>query len=169
MARKFSISLLRKAMALFLFTGLLTSCGSDKLYDTIIDLEGAQWNDKKELVYEFDIPDASKTYVLKYKIRYTSDYPNYNLYVTRYLFDSHNREIHKKLQGMDLFHPKTGVPFGGGIGGTYDYEVIADPKMKFASAGKYQIKVKQYMRVENLPGISAFGITLEPTPDQAVK
>ncbi len=75
--------------------------------------------------------------------------------------DSSGKFLNKKLQGMDLFKPITGIPFGSGMGSKKDYLIISEDNYKFPYAGKYTFKLKQYMRQENIPGISAVGFRIE--------
>ncbi|MCS6823823.1 MAG: gliding motility lipoprotein GldH [Cytophagaceae bacterium] len=139
----------------------LSSCSDNRLYDQCIDIDKTGWPEEKELAYTFSVPDTAESYVLYYTLRYTNDYAYYNLYVKRYMYDSTGKLLSEKLQGMDIFDPKTGAPYGSGMSKTYDYTVLSEPDFKFPHAGKYTIKIKQFMRQSVLTGIKAFGIRLE--------
>lgn len=145
----------------FIFSFALYSCDTAKVYDTVQDLDSNAWNEDAELLFDFSIEDTSARYTLYYSVRYDNSYPYYNLYINRQLEDSSGRFINKKVQGMDLFKANTGVPFGGGMGSKKDYLIIAEENYKFPYKGKYKVKLKQYMRQENLVGISAVGFRVE--------
>jgi len=144
-----------------LITTVLSSCDSKRVYDTMKDLDSSAWNERKELAFEVNIPDASVPYTLYYSLRYDNTYPYYNLYINRLLEDSTGKMLNKKLQAMDLFKNDTGMPMGKGMGAKKDYLIISETNYKFPYAGKYTFKLKQYMRQENLPGISAVGFRIE--------
>lgn len=149
-----------------LITCILTSCDDSKIYDSMADLDSNSWNEKQELQYQVTIPDTSSTYTLYYTIRYDNNYPFYNLYITRILEDSTGKFLHKKLQGMDLFKAETGVPLGSGMGSKKDYLILSEDNYKFPYAGRFTFKLKQYMRQENLPGISAVGFRVDKKGNQ---
>jgi gliding motility-associated lipoprotein GldH len=142
-------------------TCMLASCNDSKVYDNMQDLDSNAWNEQQELQYEVTIPDASVPYTLYYSIRYDNTYPFHNLYITRVLVDSSGKFLHKKLQGMDLFRSDTGVPYGSGMGSKKDYLILSEDNYKFPYAGKYTFKLRQYMRQENIPGISAVGFRID--------
>jgi gliding motility-associated lipoprotein GldH len=153
----------RILFALIFFASLifLVSCSDNRVYDTMSDISESQWTDKQDLTYNIDIKDTSARYSLYYLVRYNNDNPYYNLYVTRYLHDSSDKFISKKLQGMDLFDPKNGMPYGSGLGTYKDYEILSEDKIKFPYAGNYKIKIKQYMRQDTIIGIKSFGVKIE--------
>jgi gliding motility-associated lipoprotein GldH len=139
----------------------LFSCDGSKVFDSMQDLDSNAWNENREMVYKVTIPDASESYKLFYTIRYDNNYPYYNLYINRVMEDSSGKFLNKKLQGMDLFKPVTGVPFGSGMGAKKDYLILSEDNYKFPYAGNYTFKLKQYMRQENVQGISAVGFRIE--------
>src|SRR6478752_10037790 len=127
---------------------LFSSCQKGRVYDTTVDIEESKWNEQQVLTYTFTIDNPADLYDLYYAVRYTNDYPFYNLYVTHILCDSTGKELERKLKGMDIFWSKTGDPRGkrGGFAGTYDFSILAYPKYKFPYKGKYSVKILQYMR-----------------------
>ncbi len=141
--------------------GGLISCDTSKVYDSMQDLDSNSWNEKQELVFPLTIEDTAITYKLYYTVRYDNDFPFYNLYINRIMEDSSGKFLNKKLQGMDLFKSNTGVPLGAGMGSKKDFLILSEDNYKFPYAGKYTIKLKQYMRQENVQGISAVGFRVE--------
>ncbi len=146
---------------ILLLAAVLCSCGDSKVYDTMQDLDSNAWNERTELKFNVTIADASLPYTLYYMVRYDNDYPYYNLYINRTMEDSSGKVLHTKLQGMDLFKPSTGVPMGSGMGSKKDYLILSEDNYKFPTAGNYTFKLKQYMRQENVPGISAVGFRVD--------
>jgi len=140
---------------------ILSSCDSNYIVKDIINLDQDGWGENKILNFDFKVPDSSAKYTIYYTVRYNNDFQNYNLYVKHFLLDSSGKEIHSMIQGMDLFKPTTGEPYGSGIGNTYDYKIISFPKYKFPYPGLYSIRIQQYMRQPFLKGIDAFGINIK--------
>jgi gliding motility-associated lipoprotein GldH len=137
------------------------ACSGTKTYDTMLDIEDGKWKEADSMRYEVYIADASKVYNLFYTVRYDAEYPFYNLYIQRTLTDDGGSFLNKKMQGMNLFDPSTGVPYGGGIGSKKDYLIESESGLKFGAAGTYIFTLKQYMRVPELKGLYAVGIRLE--------
>lgn len=139
---------------------LLLSCDKNRVYDQVIEVDDVGWNENKVFKYYFDIKDTAESYNILYTVRYTPEYPYYNLYVKYFIADSAGNSIEQKLQGMDLFDPKTGQPLGSGLGDIYDYQILSQKNFHFPHPGKYTLKVKQYMRKSPLPGINDFGVRI---------
>jgi gliding motility-associated lipoprotein GldH len=148
-------------LLMFLLTFLCTSCDQQRVYEANVDIGEEGWRETQIIEFNLDIKDASLLYNIFYNVRYTNNYQNYNLYVKNYISDTSGKEISQKLQGMDLFRPTTGIPFGSGLGGNYDYKILGLQAYKFPHPGQFTFRIKQYMRQDPLKGITAFGIRLE--------
>ncbi len=144
-------------LILIFFTG----CDKSVVFEKSEDLDKNGWSDTKVLNFDFSITNSNERYKFLYNVRYTNDFQNYNLYVKHSLLDSNGRQISALLQGMDLFKPTSGEPYGKGLGGTYDYLILSKKDLKFPYNGRYSIQVRQYMRQPLLKGIEAFGIRIE--------
>lgn len=145
-------------MAIF-FAG----CDSARMYETNIDLKEEAWAVNDTLSFKFNVEDPSKKYNLLYNIRYTEDYPYYNLYVRHTLTDTVGNVLQtvNQPQNMDLFQSATGAPHGNGLSDTYDYRILVLQDYSFPHKGEYTMHVKQFMRENPLKGISAFGLRIE--------
>lgn len=150
-----------KLYSFFILLVFLTSCDPLRVFEASSDIGEDGWRETQILEYKFEVPDAEQNYNIFYTVRYSNSYPNYNLYVKNYILDSSGQKILEKLQGMDLFKPTTGAPFGSGFGGNLDHTILGIPDFKFPKKGPYTIRIKQYMRQDPLKGILAFGIRLE--------
>jgi gliding motility-associated lipoprotein GldH len=147
----------------FIALGTLSGCDDNRIYDTHIDIENALWPENKELNYEFEVADNKQAYNVIYNIRYTNTYPYYNLYLHYYLADSTGKVLKDHQLHMDLFDSKTGKPLGKGLGDLFDGTFLnQDLKAYiFPYAGKYKMKLRQYMRQSQLQGISSVGVKVE--------
>lgn len=146
----------------FLFLTLfLNACDSDRVYEENADFQELKWLPGDSLVFDFSIQQASLPYDLLYDIRYSVNYPYYNLYVKHSLKDSAGHVLDTQLMNMNIFDPKTGVPKGSGLGDIFDYRILFLKDYSFPYTGKYKLVVRQYMRDEPLKGIEAFGLRVE--------
>ncbi|MFY0651024.1 MAG: gliding motility lipoprotein GldH [Cyclobacteriaceae bacterium] len=154
-------SLIKTALISFSLALILFGCNPNKIYDDYVDLENSVWNVDTLATYDFEIPNLSDAYDISYNVRYADMYPYYNIYIKYYLEDSSKNIIKSELQEILLFDKKTGIPLGDGIGDIIDREVLIFKDFDFPYAGKYRFRVKQFMRVENLPGIMSFGLRID--------
>ena len=125
------------------------------------NLDNSYWTQGNPQKYEVEIADPAASYSLYYLMRYTEDYPFYNIWINKSVTNDKKQMISKKLQGADLFNGKTGEPNGGGFGNTFDYEILSDSALHFPQPGKYTIALDQYMRQDTLKGVVAVGIKLK--------
>ena len=56
------------------------------------------------------------------------------------------------------FDKKTGKPLGDGLGDLFDRSISIFENQQFSYVGDYTFKVKQFMRMEYLPGVHSFGL-----------
>lgn len=146
----------------FLFlTIIFCSCDPARVYETNVKLDNQSWMMDDSLSYTFTIPDTTISYNLLYAVRYTKEYPFYNLYIKHSLRDSTGKVLNADLKNMDLFDPKKGLPYGSGMGDAYDYRILFLQNYEFPYAGSFTLTAKQYMREEPLKGIEAFGLRVE--------
>lgn len=148
-----------RTIGLLLVTGLLwTACDKNRIYEVNKTLADDQWAVKDTLLFDFAIQDTVSSYNFLYNIRYSGAYPYYNLYTRYYLLDSAYNEIESRQSNMDLFEPKTGKPYGGGMGDYYDYQILFLKDKTMPYAGRFYLKTIHYMRDEPLNGIASFGL-----------
>lgn len=144
-----------------IWIALLSSCNSNRIYEENIDFENKQWLADSLPSFRFKIENAQKKYNIYWNIRNTISYPYQNLYLTYYLEDTLGHRIATDLHNMQLFAPKTGKPYGDGLGDIFSHQFLALPNYKFDSAGLYQIRLEQYMRTDTLSDIISVGIRVE--------
>lgn len=139
----------------------LTRCDEQRLYDQNVNFDEKVWVVDSMPVFRFQIENPDQPYNIYWNVRNTVAYPFRNLYITYYLEDTLGHTIVKDLQNMELFEPKTGEPFGDGLGDIFTHQIMAFPNYQFDSAGTYQIRLQQYMRRDSLPEILSIGVRIE--------
>lgn len=143
------------------------ACDTNRIFERNEDLEGAFWHQGNPVEFTFDIDDTDVGYNLYTNIRNASTYPYHNLYYQYTLEDSLGNEIRSELQNINLFDPKTGEPYGAGLGDMFDHQQLILEKFRFPAAGEYQMTFEQYMRTDSLPMIFSMGLRVEKaTTDQ---
>lgn len=146
---------------IWLLIWLVACSDSHRVYEKNFNFEGNIWAATQSPSFEFQIADASKSYKFYYNIRNSINYPFHNLYLSYTLEDSSANELSTSLQNIDLFDPKTGTPYGDGLGDIFDHQVEAVPSFKFDRPGLYRFKIEQYMRQDSLPLILSVGVRVE--------
>ncbi|MGB0522216.1 MAG: gliding motility lipoprotein GldH [Flammeovirgaceae bacterium] len=152
-----------KRFLLFACLVCLWACNDGVVYNEFKDLEANNWHYDSMAIFNFRA-EQGKPHDLFYNIRYNLDYPYYNLYVKYELSDAQGNLLRSSLQEANLMHPDTGVPLGSGES-IFDSKLPLLEQYEFPATGDYQFKIKQYMRLDTLPGILAVGVTLE-TPEK---
>ena len=135
--------------------------GWQRLYETNTELPDKFWVADSVLAFDFEVTDSNIAYNLYINIRNTVSYPFENIYVTYYLKDSLQNELGTDLVNYDLFDPKTGQPYGDGLGDIFDHQFLLLKNHRFDLAGVYTFELQQYMRMDTLPEILAAGIRVE--------
>jgi|SRR5436190_18358574 len=152
-----------KYFLILILSSYLSSCDESRIFENNIDFKEGVWEKEKTLDFDFTIENSDQLYNLYYNVRYTNTYPYYNFFSRYFIYDSTGKEI-KSIplpEDMFLFDPKTGEPYGSGMGDIYDHRISFLKNYKFPYPGKYKIKIFQYMRKEPLAGIVSFGIRVE--------
>lgn len=137
---------------------LLTSCDPARVYEQNVELPENNWAIDNAPVFEFEINDATKKYSVFVNVRYNLEYDFYNLYLQHELTGPDGKQISEKLHEILLMDAKTGKPLGKGSSDTFDLQQLILDDVTFPAAGKYKLKVTQYMRRDPLPHIQAIGI-----------
>lgn len=153
-----------KKVVLGLLAGLwmlLAGCDQSAVYKGVDDLEDGKWYVNKPLEFKFSIDDTSARYTIYYNIRNSVSYPYYNLYIRRVLLDSAGNTLQSRLDQMILLDPKTGKPYGDGLGDLFDHRISMGRNYSFPHTGPYTIQLRQYMRQNPLPEIYSVGVTVE--------
>src|SRR5690606_15399166 len=137
------------------------------LYEESRDLENRCWSADSIFAYQFDAGDSAQAVDLFFTVRNTPAYPFYNLYVKYRLLDSAFTAIDSGMAHVNLFEPKTGEPYGSGVGGIFSHIFPLSSNVKL-SPGKYRLELEQNMRLDSIPGIVSIGVRITPAAQQAV-
>lgn len=143
------------------FSLLLLSCDENRVYEANVDFPNKQWAVDSIPVFEFEVKDPNKPYNIYWNVRNTVAYPYRNLYITYHIEDTAGHRVTTDLHNMLLFEPKTGKPYGSGLGDIFSHQFMALPNYKFDKAGMYRIRLEQYMRTDTLPEIISVGTRVE--------
>ncbi len=150
---------MRKWYFLLLIIGLL-SCDSARIYEEFNDVESF-WRTEEPLSYAFNIEDANTSYHVIAEIKNDLNYPYRNFYFNYRLQTASDSVISEELKQLQLFEPKSGKPYGSGIGDQYNNEIVLEEKIQFPATGAYRIDLAQFMRVDSLTGIQRVGLRIE--------
>lgn len=155
---------MRILIFLFVLACTLSACDDSRVYEKNIDFDNRQWLVADIPSFEFIVPDSTSAYNVFLNLRNEVSYPNANIYFTYYLADSTGTVLQSKLTSQFLFDKKTGEPFGrSGLGDVYDHQFLLLEKRKFPYAGKFNLKVEQFMRTDTLRGVLSVGVRVERT------
>jgi gliding motility-associated lipoprotein GldH len=147
---------------LLLIVCFLSSCDSNRIYETNHDFEDRTWKVNQAPEFEFKIDDPGKKYNLYFNVRNSLDYPYSRIFVNYHLQDSIGNDLQSKLITHDLFDEKTGAPLGSsGLGDLYDHQFVLLSNYDFKFPGKYKVKLEQYTRQDTLKGMLAVGVRVE--------
>ena len=139
---------------------IFTACDPLRVMDENVDLEEGVWLEDHKPDFEFEINDAKLKYNVYFNIRNTIGYKYHNLYITYYLLDEEGKQIASELEEIFLFHPKTGKPYGSGLGDIFEHQIPILENQPLEKPGRYTLIIEQYMR-SPLSGVISIGARVE--------
>jgi len=150
---------------LVVFSALLLTlfaCDSARVYETNRDFEDAQWPITDTAIFQFSVNDTTIPYNIILNIRNSIDFETARLFLNYSLQDSTSVPLRKRLIEQNLFHKKTGEPFGdSGLGNIYQHHITLEPNITFSAKGNYTVKLNHMMRPDTLREILSVGIRVE--------
>lgn len=150
-----------KYLLILAFGLLIISCDSSRVYEDFNDMEEAYWPLDSIQRFSFVIEDTTRAYNLFATIRNSSSYPYYNIYFKYWLKDSTQNMLKEELREYNFFDPKTGEPFGSGLGDLFDHKIPLEENFQFQNSGEYTIELQQFMRMDTLPFVLSVGARVE--------
>ena len=155
---------MRSLLLILLVAITFSSCDNTRVYENTVDFNNAYWLADSIKTFDFDIPDESEGYKILFSIRNGLKYPHRNIYISYTISDSTNKVLDEELRDFQLFHPKSGYPFGNGSGiiREHNFDLLID--YEFPYEGRFKISFEQYMRYDSLPEVYSIGVRLE-TPE----
>jgi gliding motility-associated lipoprotein GldH len=151
-------------ISIFVLSLIIGSCDSNRVFENTADINNAYWLADSIKSFEFIIPDERIGYNISFSIRNGVEFPHSNIYVQYIISDSTNNVLDEELRNFQLFHPKSGYPFGNGSGNLFEHKFDLLVDYKFPYNGPYKIKFQQYMRYDSLPQVYSIGVRVE-TPE----
>ncbi len=139
----------------------ISSCDISRVYETNLDLPNQQWVTGDVESFEFEIADVDQSYNVLVNVTNAQHYPFHNLYYQYELIGPDDGLVKKELVNINLFDPKTGEPFGEGLGDLFDHRQLILQDFEFPESGKYIMNLEHYMRRDTLPLIKSIGLRVE--------
>lgn len=137
----------------------IISCDSSRIYEENVDFYDKMWLADSTQHFSFSLSKTQPVNIY-FNVRNTNTYPYHNLYIKYSLTDSTGQEIKSELINKNLFHEKTGKPFGSGIGDIFSHQFLLIEGLELDSM-QYRIKLTQFMRQDTLEGVVSAGVRVE--------
>jgi gliding motility-associated lipoprotein GldH len=135
---------------------LLTSCDTDRLYETNLDVIGNKWSYTDAKIFIVDVPDTTSRYHLYINVRHGFNYEWRNMYLHIETTFPDGKKMDKRVS-LPLCEAD-GKWFGSCLGDNCDIPVMIQHDAKFPMRGKYTFKLTQDMRVNPLASIKSIGL-----------
>jgi gliding motility-associated lipoprotein GldH len=143
----------------FLFVMMQYSCNADRvIYEEVYNIESGQWVYGQKRDFNFEVSDTSEEYRLLLYLEYNTDYRWQNFYTeitTTFPGDS----VRKDIVSLELAS-KTGRWYGNCNSQSCSLTIPLQEDVHFEKSGNYGISFDQYMREEDVYGITAIGLKL---------
>lgn len=156
-APKFSLLLI-----LFMPLIFISGCTTNNVVDTNESMPQRNWSYVNRIKAVVDIKDISKAYMLKFKLRHTSDYRYANIYVLMSVSGGGKPKVTRRY-GYQLAE-SDGQWLGKGSSNLYTYVLPLLSDYRFPAPGQYTIEIEQNMRDNPLKEISDAGILVAAVP-----
>ncbi len=144
---------------IFFLAATQLSCSGDRvIYEEVHDIENGQWAYGQSHAFNFEIVDTNLDYRLLLYLEYFTDYRWQNFY-TEITTTIPGDSIKKDIISLELAS-KTGQWYGKCNSQSCRLTIPLQEKVRFEKPGNYSISFDQYMRDEDVRGISAIGLKL---------
>ncbi|MEI7661160.1 MAG: gliding motility lipoprotein GldH [Bacteroidota bacterium] len=146
-------------LLLVLFTGMLISCDSKRIYDENVIVENNSWNSSAKMKFEVPVSDTGLRYNLYLKVRNAPEYPYSNLFL---FLNSRFPDGRIARDTLELtLADYDGRWLGSGIGSVKFSKFMVRHGFRFRQKGTYVFELEQAMRVRVLKGIRDIGLRVE--------
>ena len=135
------------------------SCNGDVLTSQITTLPEEGWKTENKLTYTVDVTDNTPYYNVFLNVRHADSYPFSNVFVFLSTTNPSGKTTVDTLECV--LANKKGEWQGDGAGDIWDNKIPLKQNLKFPQTGKYTFVFEQGMRLNPLPLIMDFGITIE--------
>lgn len=151
-----------RIIGFFALLSLVGCSGDTSVFDQTESMGEIGWLQKKKIEIPFEVKDTTISYALDVSIRQSNDYAYYNLYFVPQIIDSKGIVIKKALAEAILYDAKSGKAKGAGLGAMYSHSYVIFSSLHFPKAGKYTLRLEQFMRRDTLSGVVSVGAALHP-------
>ena len=142
-----------------LATVLLTSCGSDKLYDESVVIPDAKWDMENVPYFDVMVDDTLTDYAFYLNIRHLENYRYSNLFIFLHTEFPNGNITHDTIECT--FAYPDGRWMSKGSGTIRSAKILLNPALRFPLSGEYHFEIEQAMRDEVLKGITDIGLCFE--------
>lgn len=141
---------------------IMTGCMPSPSYQKDYSIPGNIWTYNFQPEFKFDISDTNVSYNMEFIIRHTNAYPFSNIWLNVYYKQPGDTSFTRTRVEVPLAAP-SGKWLGRGMGEIFEQRMLLD-QLHLNRAGKYEMRLEQNMRVNELPEILQVGLRLDKTP-----
>lgn len=138
---------------------LLTSCDSNRLYETNTPVKSEKWSYADIKSYTVDVQDTTTRYNIYINLRHSFQFDWRNVYVQVGTQLPDGKKMEKRVN-LPLCEPD-GKWYGSCLGDNCDVPVMIQHDARFPMVGKYTFTLRQDMRVDPLEKIKSVGLRIE--------
>lgn len=146
-------------LCVILLSVTFVACNKNVLFSEYTKLPEEGWKTENKLTYSFEVKDNNPYYNVFLNVRHADSYPFSNLFVFLTTTNPSGRTTIDTLECV--LANKKGEWQGDGAGDIWDNKIPLKLNLRFPQTGKYTFVFEQGMRVNPLPLIMDFGITIE--------
>lgn len=146
-------------LSLVLLSCAFFSCNSNVLSSQITKIPEEGWDEKNKLNFTVDVTDNKVYYNVFLNVRHADSYPFSNLFVFLTTTNPSGKITIDTLEC--ILANKKGEWQGDGTGDIWDNKILLKQNLIFPQIGKYTFSFQQGMRLNPLPLIMDFGLTIE--------
>jgi len=149
-----------------LMVGLLTSCEAPvESYQVSQKFEHKAWYYADSLKLRIPVQDTTRSYQLKLRLQTDDSYPYRNLYVKFKLQPPQGKATESQLDFV-LADAAGKWNVEKGMGGLYTFNEVLMKNLRLPQTGEYTLGIKQYMRVDTLPGVRSIQLDVVPNTEE---
>lgn len=137
----------------------LAGCDRGVLFEQFVPLDKKGWGYEQVLPFELEVQDVSVPYDVFINLRHTNDYPYANLWIMVYSYPPDGGTPTQQRMELKLA-TNDGKWLGTGLGANVNHQIKVRDMMKFQAPGKYSLAIQHDMRVQSVPALTHFGITV---------
>jgi len=140
----------------------MAGCMPSPYYQKDYSVPKNEWTYNFQPVFKFEISDTVDSYNMMFIIRHTNAYPYSNIWLNVYYKQPGDTSFARTRVEIPLSEP-SGKWLGRGMGEIYEQRMLVD-QLHLNRPGRYEMRLEQNMRVNELPEVLQVGLRLEKTP-----